>query len=127
MSQPSSLSNNTALVSQRMWNETGNHGGKSSWNGRGRRNGGDISRNGCRGQDNNSRLTSYHCGEIGHTKHTCWKLHEKLLLQQVTNFATHETSPLSTDKTVLISADKYARFIHYQASKTVYQCSNNHG
>ncbi|XP_052184356.1 ABC transporter G family member 28-like isoform X2 [Diospyros lotus] len=89
-----------------MWNETGNHGGKSSWNGHGGRNGGDTNRNGCCGQDNNSRLTSSHCGEIGCTKYACRKLHEKPPQQHVTNFATHETSPLSTGNptTCLVSS-----------------------
>jgi len=111
----------SALVSRGTSNEAGrgsrdsrgsrkNTGFQGSWSG------GGLGRN-----VGHNKPVCYYCDEPGHTRRTCWKLHGKPQQQaQVANIATQGISHVSTvsssnDKSVLVSADEFARFTQYQA------------
>ncbi|XP_052186838.1 uncharacterized protein LOC127797740 [Diospyros lotus] len=68
---PHPPSTNFALVSRSNCTANGHRGGKGGWNGHGGRHNGDTSGSWGHGSDSSSRPTSYHCGEVGHTKRTC--------------------------------------------------------
>jgi hypothetical protein len=112
----------SALVSRGTSNEAGrgsrdsrgsrkNTGFQGSWSG------GGLGRN-----TGHNKPVCYYCDEPGHTRRTCWKLHGKPQQQaQVANIATQGINHVSTvsssnDKSVLVSADEFARFTQYQAS-----------
>jgi hypothetical protein len=112
----------SALVSR----ETSNEAGRGSRDSRGSRkntgfqgswSGGGLGRNA-----GHNKPICYYCDEPGHTRRTCWKLHGKPQQQaQVANIATQGISHVSTvsssnDKSVLVSANEFARFTQYQAS-----------
>lgn len=97
-------------------NKRGNNGGNGGRNGHDFQNSGSASR----GQYKSNQRVCYYCKKPGHTIRTCWLLHGKPQQNsQFANFANQESNyvPSSSDKSILVSADEFARFTEYQASQ----------
>ncbi|KAL6313651.1 hypothetical protein AAG906_010069 [Vitis piasezkii] len=67
--------------------------------------------------NDSSNIVCYYCHEPGHTKKYCKKLQNRNQRNQIANVATaSSTSSSSSDKTVMVSADEFAKFSQYQES-----------
>ncbi|XP_071902745.1 uncharacterized protein [Coffea arabica] len=105
-----STSNVTSALVSRIGAGRGNNGRNSGKN----RTGGIAGH----GQYNSNQRVCYHCKKSGHTIHTCWDLHSRPQQQPpFANFATQENNYVPSDKSILISADEFARFSEFQASQ----------
>ena len=67
--------------------------------------------------NDSSNIVCYYCHELDHTKKYCKKLQNHNQRNQIANVATaSNTSSSSSDKTVMVSADEFAKFSQYQES-----------
>ena len=67
--------------------------------------------------NDSSNIVCYYYHELGHAKKYCKKLQNRNQRNQIANVATaSNTSSSSSDKTVMVSADEFAKFSQYQES-----------